>query len=137
MDDEDAWLARHGLWPDERGLDEVRALLAEQIRLERESQGHGDTILMKLCCVQLFLAARPDDVLLIWSAKTASWDADCSLDMELLCAAGLEETKAYLSGHPAEESQAALKRLLHYEAAGQFDEFSPAERSVSYVAYYS
>ncbi|MFB6839963.1 hypothetical protein [Streptomyces sp. NPDC056361] len=135
--DEEEWLAHHGLRPDGRGLDEVRALLAEQIRLERESQGYGNTILMKLCCVQLFLAALLDDVLLIWSAKTASWDADRSIDIELLCAGGLEQTKTYLSGHSSQESQAALKRLLHCEGAGYFDEFSPAEQSASYLAYYS
>ncbi|MFD8207008.1 hypothetical protein ACFV2S_11470 [Streptomyces sp. NPDC059695] len=135
--DEDEWLARHGVRPDERGLDEVRTLLAEQIRLERESQGYGDTILMRLCCVQLFLAAALEDVLLIWSAKTASWDADCSIDIELLCAAGLEQTKAYLSGLSAPEGQAALKRLLHCEDAGYFDEFSPSGQSASYLAYYA
>ncbi|MFG3506266.1 hypothetical protein ACGF5F_12215 [Streptomyces sp. NPDC047821] len=134
--DEDQWLLRHGLRPDGAGLDEVRVLLNEQIRLERGSQGHGDTILMKLCCVQLFHAAVPDDVLLIWKAKTASFDAYCSIDIQLLCGGGLEWTKAYLSAHPAQESQAALARLLHCEEAGDFDDFSPAERSAMYAAYY-
>ncbi|MFE4621844.1 hypothetical protein [Streptomyces mirabilis] len=135
--DEDQWLLRHGLHPDGSSLDEVRVLLGEQIRLERESQGHGDTLLMKLCCVQLFHAAVPNDVLLIWNAKTASWDADRSIDIQLLCGGGLERTKAYLAAHPAQESQAALARLLYCERAGDFDGFSPAEQSAVYAAYYS
>ncbi|MFE9017991.1 hypothetical protein ACFYNL_05330 [Streptomyces sp. NPDC007808] len=135
--DEDQWLLRHGLHPDGSGIDEVRVLLGEQTRLERQSQGYGDTPLMKLCCVQLFHAAVPDDVLLIWKAKTASFDADCSIDIQLLCGGGLERTKAYLAAHPAKESQAALARLLYCEEAGDFDGFSPAEQSAAYAAYYS
>ncbi|MET8830200.1 hypothetical protein ABZX40_32115 [Streptomyces sp. NPDC004610] len=134
--DEDEWLLRHGLRPDERGLDEVRALLREHIGLERQSQGDGDTILMKLCCVQLFQAARLDDVLLIWSAKMASWEAGFSIDIQLLCGAGLERTKAYLAEQSSPESEAALKRLRYCEDAGDFDGFSPAERFAYYAAYY-
>ncbi|MEV7289521.1 hypothetical protein AB0O01_34075 [Streptomyces sp. NPDC093252] len=134
--DEDEWLLRHGLRPDERGLDEVRTLLREHIGLERRSQGDGDTILMKLCCVQLFQAARLDDVLLIWSAKMASWDAGCSIDIQLLCGAGLERTKAYLAGQSSPESEAALKRLVYCEDAGDFEGFTPEERFAYYTAYY-
>ena len=39
---------------------------------ERQRQGDGDTKLMKLCCVQLFNAGLPADVLLIWQAKESS-----------------------------------------------------------------
>ncbi|MFJ8694241.1 hypothetical protein [Streptomyces roseolilacinus] len=135
--DEEQWLLRHGLRPDERGLDEVRTLLEEQIRLERRSQGDGDTPLMKLCCVQLFHAGRLDDVPLIWRAKTAGFDAHCSIDVQLLCGAGLSRTKAYLESRQDAESRAALERLLHCEEADDFDGFSPARQSALYVAYYA
>jgi hypothetical protein len=58
--------------------------------------GAGNTELMKLCCVQLFSAGLLQDVLLIWRAKVASMDADASIDVHLLCGAGLNETKAFL-----------------------------------------
>jgi hypothetical protein len=134
--DEDEWLERHGLHPDEAGLDEVRALLAEQTRLERASQGNSDTILMRLCCVQLFLAGELDDLLLIWRAMSASFDAHCSIDVQLLCGGGLEETRAHLAAHGSAEAESALKRLLHCEEAGDFDDFSPSRRSAEYAAYY-
>ncbi|MFI1869421.1 hypothetical protein [Streptomyces jumonjinensis] len=135
--DEDEWLLRHGLHPDERGLDERRTLLAERTRLERESRGQGDTPLMRLCCVQLFHAGALDDVLLIWRAKTAGFDASCSIDIQLLCGGGLSRTRTYLASHPTKEHQSALRRLSDCEEAGDFDGFSPTEQSAAYVAYYS
>ncbi|MFD9317787.1 4-oxalocrotonate tautomerase family protein [Streptomyces sp. NPDC060053] len=74
--DEDASLRRYGLNPVGASLDEVRdlLLLTVQVRVEQEAQGHGDTELMKLCCVQLFNAGSLDDVLLIRQAKSASMD---------------------------------------------------------------
>ena len=79
--DEDESLHRYGLHPTGTDLDEVRDLLTAQTRLEKRAQGDGDTELMKLCCVQLFCAGVLDDVLLIWRAKTASMDADGSIDI--------------------------------------------------------
>jgi hypothetical protein len=50
---------------------------------------------MKLCCVQLFNAGFLADVILICQAKESSWDAHCSIEIQLLCGAGLQETIAY------------------------------------------
>ncbi|MEV4333342.1 hypothetical protein AB0K02_22820 [Streptomyces sp. NPDC049597] len=74
---------RYGLRPVGADLDEVRALLPEHAARERRSEGDGDTELMRLCCVQLFNSGDIDDVLLIWGAKKASFDAACSIDIEL------------------------------------------------------
>jgi hypothetical protein len=92
--DEDESLRRYGLRPSGRELDAVRALLEAEAAKERRAQGEGDTELMKLCCVQLLNAAEVGDALAIWRAKTASFDAHCSIDVQLLCGAGLAETKA-------------------------------------------
>lgn len=92
---------------------------------------------MKLCCVQLFNVGALDDALLIWGAKTASFDADCSIDVQLLCGRGLPETKAFLSSQDLSGAQAALRRLLDSEDRGDFDEFSVAERSAWYDTYYA
>ncbi|WP_232839246.1 hypothetical protein [Streptomyces triticisoli] len=135
--DEDESLRRYGLHPVGASLDEVRGMLAVQVRLEQEAQGHGDTELMKLCCVQLFNAGSLDDVLLIWQAKSASMDADCSIDVQLLCGSGLNRTKAYLSCLPLPEADAALQRLVQCEAAGDFEDFSAETYSALYAAYYA
>lgn len=135
--DEDGWLRRHGLHPVAAELHDVRALLETRTRLERRSQGDGDTELMKLCCVQLFNVGTLDDVLRIWGAKTASFDADCSIDIRLLCGRGLVETKAYLSSRDSSAAQAALRRLLDSEGRGDLDDFSVGEFSAWYDAYYA
>jgi hypothetical protein len=130
MDEEES-LRLYGLHPAGRSLDEIRALLAAEIRKERLAQGNGDVELMKLCCVQLFNTGALDDVLLIWHAKTASMDADCSVDVQLLCGAGLDETKAFLSGCSSPTAQAALERLTACEATGDFTGFSIPEYAAS------
>ncbi|WP_329282133.1 hypothetical protein [Streptomyces sp. NBC_01451] len=135
--DEDESLHRYGLHPSGANLDDVRGLLTAQTRLEKRAQGDGDTELMKLCCVQLFNAAVPEDVLLIWQAKSASMDADCSIDIQLLCGNGLAGTKEYLSSRHLPEAEAALQRLLRCETAGDFEDFSAAGRSAWYAAYYA
>lgn len=115
----------------------VRALLTAQTQLEKRAQGDGDTELMKLCCVQLYNAGSPEDVLLIWEAKSASMDAACSIDVQLLCGSGLATTKAYLSSLRLPEAEAALRRLLQCESAGNFEDFSVEGHSDFYAAYYA
>lgn len=127
---------RYGLRPVGADLDEVRALLAEHTERERRAQGEGDTELMRLCCFQLFNSGDVDDVLLIWSAKQASFDAACSIDIEFLLGHGLDATKAHLSANRAPAAAAALDRLRELEADGEFESFSVEERSASYDRYY-
>ncbi|KUH38654.1 MULTISPECIES: hypothetical protein [Streptomyces] len=133
--DEETHLRRHGLHPAGPRLDEVRAVLAEQTRLERGAQGDGDTELMKLCCVQLFNAGDPRDTPLVWAAKTASMDAGCSIETRLLCGAGLPETRAYLTAHPSPASEATLTHLR--ERAADFGAFTPRLVTAQYRAYYA
>ncbi|MPY51300.1 hypothetical protein [Streptomyces acidicola] len=135
--DEDESLRRYGLHPVGASLDAVRRLLAVQVRLEQEAQGYGDTELMKLCCVQLFNAGSLNDVLLIWQAKSASLDADCSIDVQLLCGSGLARTKAYLSCLRPADADAALQRLVQCEAAGDFEDFSAETYSALHATYYA
>ncbi|NUV62469.1 hypothetical protein [Streptomyces sp. CAI-85] len=133
---EDESMRRYGLRPVGADLDDVRELLKDHTERERRSQGAGDTELMKLCCVQLFNAGVIDDVLLIWSAKAASMDAACSIDVQLLCGGGLTETKAYLSALRTPEAEAARQRLLECEEAGDFEDFCVEDRSAQYADYY-
>lgn len=135
--DEDESLHRYGLHPVGAHLDEVRALLTVQTQMEKRAQGDGDTELMKLCCVQLYNAGNLEDVLMIWKAKSASMDAACSLDIQLLCGSGLATTKAYLSSQRLPEAEAALQRLFQCESGGYFEDFSVEGHSSFYAAYFA
>jgi hypothetical protein len=129
-------IERFGLIPTDDALSQIRDLLAEETAKEAHEQGAGNTEFMKLCCIQLFSKAQLSDVLLIWNAKTASMDADCSIDIQLLCGAGLEETKAYLKGIESQAARAALSRILKCEASGDFDGFSVEKQMGYYQAYF-
>ncbi|MFJ8232829.1 hypothetical protein ACIQ9E_23250 [Streptomyces sp. NPDC094448] len=135
MDEEES-LRRFGLRPARAHLDGIRGLLGEHTERERRAQGGGDTELMRLCCVQLFNSGDLDDVLLVWSAKEAGFDAACSIDAELLLGRGMEATKAHLAAHPSPSARAALDRLRELEAEGAFEGFSVEEQSAAYDRYY-
>jgi hypothetical protein len=134
--DEDESLRRYGLRPSGADLAEIRETLRDRSAKERRNQGDGDTELMKLCCVQLFNAGDLADVPLIWQAKESSWDAHHSIDVQLLCGAGLEQTKRYLAAEKSDEAAQALAYLLECEAAGDFTDFSVQQQSTWYAEYY-
>ncbi|MFF2656845.1 hypothetical protein ACFVUH_05720 [Kitasatospora sp. NPDC058032] len=135
MDDEES-LRRFGLRPARAHLDEIRELLGEHTARERRAQGEGDTELMKLCCVQLFNSGDLDDALLIWSAREASFDAACSIDVEFLLGHGIEMTKSHLAAHPSPSAPAVLNRLRDLESKGAFEGFSVQEFAAGYDRYY-
>jgi hypothetical protein len=91
---------------------------------------------MKRCCVQLFNAGSLNDVLGIWQAKESSWDAHWSIDAQLLCGAGLEQTKQHLAAEGAQDASHARDYLLQCEAAGDFADFSVENHSRWYSGYY-
>ena len=130
---EDDCLERFGLPPNASDADEIRDILFREGDKERQQQGQGNTELMKLCCVQLFSLGDVQDSLLIWGAKTSSSDASYSIDVRLLCGAGLEETKAFLVAAGASQ---ALARVVECERAGNFEEFSPESQLEWYRRYY-
>ncbi|MGK5741343.1 hypothetical protein [Micromonospora sp. URMC 103] len=130
---EDESLRRYGLQPTAADLTHIREMLRAQADLEQQDQ---DTEFMKLCCLQLFNAGQLGDVLIIWQAKESSWDAHCSIDVQLLCGAGLDATKAHLEADGSEDAADALRYLLDCEAAGDFDNFSVAEEARWRANYY-
>ena len=134
--DEDECLQRYGLRPAGGDLDQVWEILREKTALERQEQGDGDPALMRLCCVQLSNVGFLDDVLAIWHAKESSWDAHCSIDVQLLCGAGLEQTKRHLAADGSPSAREALDYLLQCEAAGDFTGFSVEGQSRRNSAYY-
>lgn len=128
-------LSRYGLVPDAADLDAIRELLAAEVAAELAYES-GEPDLALLCCVQLFARAQASDVLRIWAAKGASMDLDCSLDVQLLCGAGLDETRKMLAADGCPEAAAALDYLERCIAAGDFDDFSPAAQLAWYRRYF-
>jgi hypothetical protein len=135
--DEDECLRRFGLTPGPDDLPAIRRLLVARTASEAASQGDGDTLLMKLLCVQLFNVGLVQDALLVWRAKRSSFDAMCSIDVQLLCGAGLPETRAFLMLGDSDEARGALRYLDECIAAGEFEEFSVARRASFHSAYYA
>jgi hypothetical protein len=132
---EDEIIQRFGLHPAEDDLDEIRTVIAEQAELGWDA--HVE--LMRVCSVMLFNAGHVTDSLLIWRAKEANWDAHCSIDIQLLCGAGLPETISYLEAEASRDPEAAkaLEYLSDCARPGvDFDGFTPEARSVMYDRYY-
>ena len=134
-DKEDEILQRFGLHPSDGDLAEIRAIIAEQATLGWDA--HVEV--MKICCIGLFNAGHVADSLLIWRAKESNWDAHCSIDVHLLCGAGLPETTAYLQGEAGRDPEAA-KALEYLSACAKpgvdFDGFTPETLSAMYDRYY-
>ncbi len=130
--DENDLLARFGLNPVAADLPEVRRLVEAAIAdSDRDSNEP-----LKLLCIQLFSAGIPTDALLIYKAKMSSFDAACYIDIQLVCGAGFEETKAFLLASSAPEAQALLAALQASSRAGDFDGFAPQQHLDEYRRYY-
>jgi len=119
--DETDVIERFGIPPRREDLAEIRRALEAASELERDDDDTSDTLAMKALCVLLFAAGQVEDSIAIWRAKTASFDAGCSIDVQLLCGAGLRETRRYLEGLDSDEARAALTYITECDAAGDFE----------------
>jgi hypothetical protein len=128
----DAQKGTFSLNPDPRFAEEIR----EIIRQEIADENREDNEILKLSCAQLFALGQVEDALLIWRAKQSNFDASCYLDIQLLCGAGLEQTKIFLSKQDTPEAKEALKYLLECERAGDFDGFTVESRNQEYQRYF-
>ncbi len=134
---EDEVIEAFGLPPAVEAADAIRARLARETELDYAAHGRGDTLAMRALCAQLFTLGVVDDVRLIWRAKSASMDAACSIDVQLLCGAGLAETRAALSAMGDALADGALRRIDECVEAGDFDEFSVDAFAAGLIAYYT
>jgi hypothetical protein len=133
---EDEALDLFGIPATASSLPKIRGLLSAEAEKENRSQGRGDTALMKLLSVNLFLHGHPDDALVVWRAKTSSMDADASIDIQLLCGAGAEATLEFLKSRSDKEASAALARINECAASGDFIAFSPEGYRSFWLDYY-
>jgi hypothetical protein len=129
--DEGEILARFGLVPRVEDLPEIRALLQTAAADERYS---GEPL--KTLCIQLFSAGDPSDSLLIYRAKMSSFDAACNIDIQLVCGAGIERTKAFLLDCREPDAGKLLSDLESSISAGDFESFTPARHLEFYRKYY-
>lgn len=132
----DESLVTFGLVPADEHLPEIRRLLAHEAAIERSRNGEREEDLALLCCVQLFSRGFLEDVLCIWDAKCAGFDLGSYLDIELLCGAGLVQTKAYLRGAGRAEAVRALAAIEDAERSGRFADFSPGTYLSQQRAYF-
>jgi len=130
--DENELLARYGLVPVAADLAEIRRLIRSLTADEKRDTNEP----LKTLCIQLFSAGIPSDALLIYKAKKSSFDAACYIDIQLVCGAGLETTKAFLR----ESSEPVAKELLTVLQDGNslrdFDGFTPERHLDFYRRYY-
>jgi hypothetical protein len=131
----DESLRRFGLVPADEALPQIRALLAEEADAERHGRARRDELAL-LCGVQLFSRGLAEDILRIWDAKQSGMDLSCILDVQLLCGAGLDETRRILAARMEPEAGQALLYLERSEAAGDFEDFSPRRRLDDYRRYF-
>jgi hypothetical protein len=131
MDEHDL-LARFGLTPVAADLPEIRRLIQTAIADSNRDSNEP----LKLLCIQLFSAGIPSDALLIYRAKMSSFDASCYIDIQLVCGAGLEATKAFLRASRAPEAKALLAVLQDSRYTTDFEGFAPQQQLDSYRHYY-
>jgi len=114
---EEAIIGRFGLPPRADDVPEIRRTLAAACELAHDA----DTLAMKALCVLLFAFGAVEDSLAIWRAKRSSFDAGCSIDVQLLCGAGYAITLGYLRTLTTDEAREALAYLEKCDAAGDFE----------------
>ncbi len=114
--------------------DEIRRLLVEETQRERD--GCAGEEMLRTLCLQLFSLGTVEDSILIWEAKESSFDANCGLDVQFLCGAGLLATKEFLAGSANPSAADALAYLLKGEKSGDFADWSPQKCLADYQRYY-
>lgn len=122
-------LDRFGLPADPKHRGQIRQLLVEQIQKQIDDDDDGDQSLMRLLCAQLFSIGNVEDALIIWQAKSCNFDTMLGIDVQLLCGAGLSETKIFFSSIDSDEAREATRYIEDCEKSGDFDRF-PIERGL-------
>jgi hypothetical protein len=95
-------------------------LLKQEIEAHRGAWSVHDSIV--LCAGILFELGQPEDALLIWEAKRATWDTDCSIPIGLLVGAGVDRTLHYWRSQSSPEANDFIKFVTEAAYAGEFGE---------------
>jgi hypothetical protein len=133
MNDTEA-IQKFGLPANPTSREEICAAFEQALRNEGTEESDHELILC--LAAQLFSIGNVEDCLLIWRAKSDNFDLGCSIDVQLLCGAGIEETKSYLAAHGSEDALKALKYLQRGIEAGDFKDWSVPKWIAYYRRYY-
>jgi hypothetical protein len=114
---------------------EDRGSILAAIKAELMSRD-ADVLVLKCLCIQLFSLGRVEDCLTVWRVKRHSFDLGCSIDVQLLCGAGLAETQSYLSGRVESDAVAVRAHLEMCVQSGDFHDWIPAKSLEWYRSYY-
>jgi hypothetical protein len=127
-------LHRFGLPADPQHREQIRTLLSEEI--EKEAEEEGDQFLMRLLCAQLFSIGKVEDAEIVWLAKSCNFDTMLGIDVQMLCGAGLQETKALFGSIDSDEAKEALTYIEECEKSGDFDRFPIEQALTAYRHFY-
>jgi carboxylesterase type B len=128
---EEETLARFGLPADIADRAAIQAaFIAELARSEMDHE------LILCLAVQLFSIGDVSDSLLIWQAKRRNMDLGWSIDVQLLCGAGVEATRSFLSASQDARASQALDHLESCIADGDFENWTAADWISGYQSYY-
>ncbi|AIQ30566.1 MULTISPECIES: hypothetical protein [Paenibacillus] len=132
VDRTDELLRIHGLIPKQSDIDDIRKLLL----IELDNQESEDNEYIKTLCIQLFILGQVEDSLLIWKAKKKNFDSFIYIDVQLLCGAGLEQTKIFLENTITIDALDEIAYLKKAELTRDFVEFSRDNLINFYKGYY-
>lgn len=132
---EDESLELFGVIPNSEFIPKIRNILRKEIT--KGKQGKIDSELIMLCCVQLFSKRSYEDILLIWEAKQVSFDTAISIEIQLLCSNGIDNTKKYLRELSTNLSDEIIKSIESSEKYEDFMGFSYETQMEYYIDYYS
>lgn len=132
LDRTEELLYSYGLIPKSSKLDDIRTLLLNELN----NQEFEDNEYIKTLCIQLFILGQVEDSLLIWKAKKKNFDTFSYIDVQLLCGAGLAQTKVYLENVNAIDAEGELSYLKKTELTNDFVDFSRENLINFYIGYY-
>ena len=132
MNREEKLIKKYTLSPAADKRQEIIALFKEEMAIENIT----DHEYLKTLCILLFSIGNVTDSMLIWQAKKKDFDAGSYIDIQLLCGAGIQETKQFLKKENSSDSIAALQAIESAEIAGDFDDFNKSEHLEFYHRYY-
>jgi hypothetical protein len=125
-------IERYNLPPAISDLPAIRALLIEET--ERCRANAGDEPLLRLYCLMLFSRGDVNDALPIWRAKMSNFDAGSGIDIQFVCGAGYDQTKAFLATSTLRDAKEALDYLVNCQA--EFQGWTPLGHLTYWKSYY-
>lgn len=131
---DDVALQRFGIPADPGHRESILSALEEAVA--NVASGNEDAGLIRCLSVQLMSIGEVRDSILLWRAKSASFDLMCGMDIHFLCGAGVDETTEYLRDLGTMEAKEAWQYLKDAVAAGDFDDWSPGIWIDRYRKYY-